>query len=51
VFMMREMLGLETVEICRELSLSESNCWVILHRARSRLRRCLEESWFNGEVA
>lgn len=49
VFMMREMLGLDTEEICRELSISESNCWVILHRARSRLRLCLTENWFNGE--
>lgn len=46
VFMMREMLGLDTDEICTELSISESNCWVILHRARSRLRLCLTENWF-----
>ncbi len=48
VFMMREMLGLNTSEICAELSISESNCWVILHRARMRLRSCLEENWFDG---
>lgn len=51
VFMMREMLGLETEEICIELAISESNCWVILHRARSRLRICLTENWFDGERA
>ncbi|HRD88872.1 MAG TPA: sigma-70 family RNA polymerase sigma factor, partial [Accumulibacter sp.] len=34
VFMMREMLGLETDEICAELSMSSNNCWVVLHRAR-----------------
>ncbi len=45
VFMMREFIGLETEEICRELEISESNCWVILHRARSRLRLCLEQKW------
>ncbi|GAB4289241.1 MAG: RNA polymerase factor sigma-70 [Thiohalomonadaceae bacterium] len=50
VFMMREMLGLETAEICKELAISESNCWVILHRARARLRLCLEENWFVGEM-
>lgn len=49
VFMMRELLGLETTEICRELAISESNCWVILHRARTRLRLCLEENWFTEE--
>lgn len=51
VFMMREMLGLETEEICIELAISESNCWVILHRARSKLRLCLTENWFAGEGA
>lgn len=51
VFMMREMLDLETQEICAELAISESNCWVILHRARSRLRLCLTENWFEGEDA
>lgn len=51
VFMMREMLELDTAEICRELAISESNCWVILHRARARLRLCLEENWFAEEGA
>lgn len=45
VFMMREFLGLDTAEICSELEISESNCWVTLHRARSRLRLCLDEKW------
>ena len=52
VFMMREMLGLETGEICAELSMSSSNCWVVLHRARMALRLCLEQKWFaSGEQA
>lgn len=46
VFMMREMLGLETDEICRELSMSSNNCWVVLHRARMGLRLCLDQNWF-----
>jgi RNA polymerase sigma-70 factor (ECF subfamily) len=46
VFSMRELLGLDTEEICKELSISTSNCWVILHRARMGLRLCLEEQWF-----
>jgi len=45
VFMMREFLGFNTAEICTELEISESNCWVILHRARSSLRLCLEDKW------
>lgn len=46
VFMMREILGLETGEICKETGISTSNCWVVLHRARQALRTCLETSWF-----
>lgn len=46
VFMMRELLGLEVVEICQELAIAASNCWVILHRARMGLRLCLEDTWF-----
>ena len=48
VFMMREMLGLETDEICEELSMSSNNCWVVLHRARMSLRVCLDQRWFAG---
>lgn len=46
VFMMREMLGLETDEICRELSMTANHCWVVLHRARMSLRFCLDQKWF-----
>lgn len=46
VFMMREFLGLETAEICKELAISTSNCWVLLHRARIALRECLGLRWF-----
>lgn len=46
VFMMREFVELETSEICGALGLSVSNVNVILHRARLRLRECLENHWF-----
>ncbi|HEY6239956.1 MAG TPA: sigma-70 family RNA polymerase sigma factor [Burkholderiales bacterium] len=45
-FMMREVMGLETDEICKELDISPSNCWVMLYRARLNLRACLERTWF-----
>lgn len=48
VFMMREFLEFETAEVCRDLSLTTSNCNVILHRARNGLRRCLESNWFSA---
>lgn len=46
VFTMREMLELETAEICTQLAISANNCHVILYRARTRLRECLERNWF-----
>ena len=45
-FMMREHLGLETSEICKELGITATHCWVMLHRARMALRLCLEMNWF-----
>ncbi|MEF7614062.1 sigma-70 family RNA polymerase sigma factor [Aquincola sp. MAHUQ-54] len=48
VFMMREWLGLDTEEICKELSISATNLWVLLHRARLRLRECLDLRWFQA---
>lgn len=49
VFFMRELLGLEVDDICKELSITTSNCWVILHRARMSLRLCLQQRWFERE--
>lgn len=46
VFLMREHLGLETAEICKELGLSATNCFVMLYRARMALRACLAAGWF-----
>ncbi|MFZ6687260.1 sigma-70 family RNA polymerase sigma factor [Undibacterium sp. SXout11W] len=48
VFMMREWLELETDEICKELGLTTSNLWVVLYRARLRLRECLDLNWFGN---
>jgi RNA polymerase sigma-70 factor (ECF subfamily) len=46
VFMMREWLGLDTDEICKEAGITATNCWVVLYRARMALRLCLEKRWF-----
>jgi len=45
-FTLREIEGFETGEICKVLNVTETNLWVILHRARMLLRRCLEANWF-----
>ena len=44
-FMLREHLGLETAEICKELGVTPTHCWVLLYRARVALRQCLEQNW------
>jgi RNA polymerase sigma-70 factor (ECF subfamily) len=48
VFMMREWLELDTAEICKELSITSTNLWVLLHRGRLRLRDCLQQQWFDN---
>ena len=50
VFMMREWLELDTDEICKELQITSTNLWVLLHRARLRLRECLQTRWFAGRA-
>lgn len=46
VFVMREVMELSTDDICKELGITATNCWVMLHRARLSLRECLEIKWF-----
>ena len=49
VFMMREWLGLETAEICIQLGLTAENCRMMLHRARTALRTCMQRHWIESE--
>ncbi|MFL6707239.1 MAG: sigma-70 family RNA polymerase sigma factor [Massilia sp.] len=46
IFMMREWLEFDTDEICTELAVTSANVWVVLYRARLRLRECLDLNWF-----
>jgi RNA polymerase sigma-70 factor (ECF subfamily) len=47
VFRMKTIQEFETEEICKELNITPSNLWVIIHRARTQLRGCMEKNWFN----
>jgi len=47
VFRMKTIQEFETEEICKELDITPSNLWVIIHRARTQLRNCMEKNWFN----
>lgn len=48
VFRMKTIQEFETEEICKELDITASNLWVIIHRARTQLRKCMEVNWFNN---
>jgi RNA polymerase sigma-70 factor (ECF subfamily) len=41
-FVLRDVEGLETGEICELLDVSSTNFGVLIFRARTRLRECLE---------
>ncbi len=49
VFLLREIDGVASQEICKDLDVSPNNLWVMLHRARMGLRRCLEVHWFGNK--
>ncbi|MFC5196380.1 MULTISPECIES: sigma-70 family RNA polymerase sigma factor [Bizionia] len=47
VFKMKTIEGLETETICNELNITPSNLWVIVHRARTAMAECMENTWYN----
>ena len=49
-FILREMIGESTEEICKVLNITATNLWVMLYRARMNLRRCLEINWFAPDI-
>ena len=46
-FVMRMIDEEDSDTICKELNITPSNLWVMLHRARLRMRECLEKKWLN----
>lgn len=47
VFRLSELDGVSTEDICKVLGITATNVWVRLHRARLRLRDCLDARWFH----
>ncbi len=37
-----------TQEICQEIGINTTNMWQIMHRAKLKLRHCLESNWFSN---
>ena len=45
VFVLKVIQEINTDEVCKELGCTPSNLWVMLHRARLKLRECIEIKW------
>ena len=48
-FSLRVLCDLPADEVCKVLSVKATNLWVLLHRARRRLRDCMEKTWFGAD--
>jgi RNA polymerase sigma-70 factor (ECF subfamily) len=45
VFAMKMIEDCESDEICKEVGITSSNFWVMMHRARLKLRECIQNNW------
>lgn len=48
VFTMKHIDEENSEEICKDLEISTSNYWVMIHRAKLQMRECLEKNWFKA---
>ncbi len=48
IIQLKYMQGKKAEQICQELSISNTNLWQILHRAKLQLRKCIETGWFKN---
>jgi RNA polymerase sigma-70 factor (ECF subfamily) len=51
VFQLYEIEERPNREVCAQMNISESNLWVMLHRARKQLREQLSGWWFGEDIA
>jgi RNA polymerase sigma-70 factor (TIGR02943 family) len=47
-FTLKNLDDMDSEEICKELNISPSNFWVMMHRAKLMMRECMEKNWFNA---
>jgi len=47
VISLRYIDNSDSEKICEELSITKSNYWQMVHRAKMRLRKCLNINWFD----
>jgi RNA polymerase sigma-70 factor (TIGR02943 family) len=46
IFVLKHVEDYDSNKICKELDITTSNYWVMIHRAKLQLRTCLETNWF-----
>lgn len=52
LFWLREVMEEDTENICKEMAITPTNLWTMLHRGRLGLRQCLDRNWVgNVQVA
>ena len=49
LYRLRDIEGTATKEICKQMDISQTNLWVMMHRARCALRLCLEKKLTDGK--
>lgn len=47
VFLAKEIHGMSNEEICKHFSLNPTNVWILMHRARLYLHKCLKTHWLS----
>lgn len=47
IFLLREVDGFDTDELCKIMDMSQSNLWTTLSRIRKKMQLCLDVSWFD----
>lgn len=48
-FILREIDELESEKVCEIMGITATNLWTLIHRAKLRLRKTLDEQWFGKE--
>lgn len=49
VFNMKNFDDCSAEDICKELNVTPSNYWVIMHRSKLQLRECMEKNWYGNK--
>jgi len=50
VFSMKELLDCDADEVCATLTISKSDYWQCMSRARKQIQLCLTQRWFEGQT-